>query len=137
MRRDCILIPLAATPLPAVRRCLLALLLPGVSCLQRTPVPVLGAASAFPSLRPPGARCFHRSAPRMVEGHSVHRVAAAHRQRLVGKSFKATSPNGRFTAGAAAIVRERSAPRARRLPRSGVCMRVCLRVRVHVLEVSA
>jgi formamidopyrimidine-DNA glycosylase len=39
----------------------------------------------------------------MVEGHSVHRVAAFHRQRLVGKAFAATSPNGRFTAGAAAI----------------------------------
>ena len=97
--------------LPAVRRCLLALFLPGVSCLQWTPGPlaVLGAARALPSLRPPGTRCFHRSAPRMVEGHSVHRVAVAHRQRLVGKSFKATSPNGRFAAGAAAIVRARSA----------------------------
>ena len=39
----------------------------------------------------------------MVEGHSVHRVAASHRQRLVGKKFACTSPNGRFTEGAAAI----------------------------------
>jgi endonuclease VIII len=39
----------------------------------------------------------------MVEGHSVHRVAARHRQWLVGKRFEATSPNGRFTTGAAAI----------------------------------
>jgi formamidopyrimidine-DNA glycosylase len=39
----------------------------------------------------------------MVEGHSVHRVAHAHRQRLCGKRFVATSPNGRFAAGAAAI----------------------------------
>jgi len=39
----------------------------------------------------------------MVEGHSVHRVATMHRQRLVGKSFHATSPNGRFTEGAKAI----------------------------------
>ena len=39
----------------------------------------------------------------MVEGHSVHRVATRHRQRLVGKIFRATSPNGRFTEGAAAI----------------------------------
>lgn len=39
----------------------------------------------------------------MVEGHSVHRVATLHRQRLVGKSFRATSPNGRFTDGARAI----------------------------------
>lgn len=30
----------------------------------------------------------------MVEGHGVHRVAAAHRRQLVGKRFKATSPNG-------------------------------------------
>lgn len=40
---------------------------------------------------------------RMVEGHSVHRVASLHRQRLVGKKFAAWSPNGRFTDGANAI----------------------------------
>ena len=39
----------------------------------------------------------------MVEGHSVHRVASLHRSRLVGKSFTAWSPNGRFTQGAASI----------------------------------
>jgi formamidopyrimidine-DNA glycosylase len=39
----------------------------------------------------------------MVEGHSVHRVASMHRKRLVGKSFSAWSPNGRFTEGANAI----------------------------------
>lgn len=39
----------------------------------------------------------------MVEGHSVHRVATMHRQRLVGKAFVATSPNGRFAEGAKAI----------------------------------
>eukprot|EP00288_Rhodomonas_lens_P001473 CAMPEP_0177730644 /NCGR_PEP_ID=MMETSP0484_2-20121128/22104_1 /TAXON_ID=354590 /ORGANISM="Rhodomonas lens, Strain RHODO" /LENGTH=493 /DNA_ID=CAMNT_0019243657 /DNA_START=443 /DNA_END=1924 /DNA_ORIENTATION=- len=39
----------------------------------------------------------------MVEGHSVHRVAASHTKRLVGKKFKASSPNGRFTDGATAI----------------------------------
>lgn len=39
----------------------------------------------------------------MVEGHSVHRVASFHRDRLVGKKFQATSPNGRFTEGAKAI----------------------------------
>lgn len=39
----------------------------------------------------------------MVEGHSVHRIAAAFRRRLVGKRFKASSPNGRFTEGAAKI----------------------------------
>ena len=39
----------------------------------------------------------------MVEGHSVHRVAALHRQRLVGKTFRAKSPNGRFVQGAKAI----------------------------------
>ena len=44
-----------------------------------------------------------RLARTMVEGHSVHRVATRHRQHLVGKCFRATSPNGRFTAGAAAI----------------------------------
>ena len=39
----------------------------------------------------------------MVEGHSVHRVAALHRQRLLGKKFTAWSPNGRFKEGAALI----------------------------------
>ena len=39
----------------------------------------------------------------MVEGHGTHRVAAAHRRELVGKKFKASSPNGRFAEGAAAI----------------------------------
>lgn len=39
----------------------------------------------------------------MVEGHSVHRVATLHRKRLVGKTFKAASPNGRFKAGAESI----------------------------------
>lgn len=38
-----------------------------------------------------------------MEGHSVHRVAALHRQRLVGKIFRAVSPNGRFKDGAKAI----------------------------------
>ncbi len=36
----------------------------------------------------------------MVEGHSVHRVASMHRNRLLGKKFKAWSPNGRFKEGA-------------------------------------
>ncbi len=36
---------------------------------------------------------------RMVEGHQCHRVGHAHRRLLLGKSFKATSPNGRFTEG--------------------------------------
>ncbi|PNW80067.1 hypothetical protein CHLRE_08g376500v5 [Chlamydomonas reinhardtii] len=39
----------------------------------------------------------------MVEGHQCHRVAAAHRKLLVGKSFQARSPNGRFKEGAALI----------------------------------
>lgn len=39
----------------------------------------------------------------MVEGHQCHRVAAAHRKLLVGHPWKATSPNGRFCDGAAAI----------------------------------
>lgn len=39
----------------------------------------------------------------MVEGHSVHRVAANHTEKLVGKKFIATSPNARFADGAAAI----------------------------------
>uniref|UniRef100_A0A7S2GFY0 DNA-(apurinic or apyrimidinic site) lyase n=1 Tax=Octactis speculum TaxID=3111310 RepID=A0A7S2GFY0_9STRA len=39
----------------------------------------------------------------MVEGHSVHRVASRHKLKLVGKKFQASSPNGRFADGAAAI----------------------------------
>ena len=39
----------------------------------------------------------------MVEGHSVHRVASLHRKKLCGRNLKASSPNGRFAAGAAAI----------------------------------
>mmetsp|Transcript_21451 Transcript_21451/g.44699 ORF Transcript_21451/g.44699 Transcript_21451/m.44699 type:complete len:439 (+) Transcript_21451:105-1421(+) len=39
----------------------------------------------------------------MVEGHSVHRVAHRHRTTLVGSSFKASSPNSRFSAGAGII----------------------------------
>jgi formamidopyrimidine-DNA glycosylase len=39
----------------------------------------------------------------MVEGHQCHRVAAAHRKMLLNRCFTATSPNGRFSAGAAAI----------------------------------
>ena len=39
----------------------------------------------------------------MVEGHSVHRIAASHTRRLAGKVFKASSPNGRFADGASQI----------------------------------
>lgn len=39
----------------------------------------------------------------MVEGHSCHRLAFQHRKRLVGRRFQASSPNGRFSDGAAAI----------------------------------
>ena len=39
----------------------------------------------------------------MVEGHQCHRLAIQHRAKLVGKAFKATSPNGRFVEGARAI----------------------------------
>ena len=39
----------------------------------------------------------------MVEGHQVHRTAASHRKLLVGKRFQASSPNGRLSAGAAAV----------------------------------
>lgn len=41
----------------------------------------------------------------MVEGHQCHRVAHFHRQKLIGKRFEASSPNGRFMDGAAAIHR--------------------------------
>lgn len=46
---------------------------------------------------------YHKSAPKMVEGHQCHRVAHFHRQKLVGKRFSASSPNGRFIDGARAI----------------------------------
>ncbi|KAG8466181.1 hypothetical protein KFE25_001937 [Diacronema lutheri] len=39
----------------------------------------------------------------MVEGHGVHRVAHALRSKLVGRTLNASSPNGRFADGAAAI----------------------------------
>ena len=39
----------------------------------------------------------------MVEGHSVHRIAVQHTRRLVGRRFRATSPNGRFAEGARLI----------------------------------
>ncbi|GAQ78620.1 putative DNA glycosylase [Klebsormidium nitens] len=39
----------------------------------------------------------------MVEGPGVHRVAIAHKKALLGKKFEASSPNGRFAEGAAAI----------------------------------
>ena len=40
---------------------------------------------------------------KMVEGHSVHRIASRFRSNLVGRKFAASSPNGRFVDGAAAI----------------------------------
>jgi formamidopyrimidine-DNA glycosylase len=39
----------------------------------------------------------------MVEGHSVHRIAARFRQTLVGRRVAASSPNGRFSEGSNAI----------------------------------
>lgn len=39
----------------------------------------------------------------IVEGHSVHRIASRFRTTLVGKTFTASSPNGRFAAGSSAI----------------------------------
>jgi len=41
----------------------------------------------------------------MVEGDGCHRVAAQHRKQLVGRKLAARSPNGRFKAGAQAIVK--------------------------------
>lgn len=54
--------------------------------------PFIGTSSA--------ARVIPRT---MVEGHQCHRVAHFHRETMVGKCFKATSPNGRFVDGAKAI----------------------------------
>ena len=39
----------------------------------------------------------------MVEGHSCHRIAISHGKRLVGRKFRAASPNGRFAEGAKLI----------------------------------
>lgn len=39
----------------------------------------------------------------MPEGHTVHRQAAEHAQRFVGHDVAVTSPQGRFTAGAAML----------------------------------
>lgn len=79
--------------------------------MPRALFPILAIAtslllSSFPvysyrTASPPAAAAKVRLT--MVEGHSVHRVASLHRKRLLGKRFSAVSPNGRFTAGAAAI----------------------------------
>ncbi len=39
----------------------------------------------------------------MPEGHTVHRLAARHRELFGGRRISATSPQGRFAAGAAAL----------------------------------
>ena len=39
----------------------------------------------------------------MVEGDNVHRMVKNQRKYIKGRRFKAVSPNGRFTDGAAAI----------------------------------
>lgn len=41
----------------------------------------------------------------MVEGDGCHRIAAQHRKQLVGRKLAARSPNGRFRAGAQAIIK--------------------------------
>jgi endonuclease VIII len=41
----------------------------------------------------------------MPEGHTIHRQAAEHAQRFVGKQVSVTSPQGRFVAGAALLDR--------------------------------
>src|SRR4051794_27301906 len=38
----------------------------------------------------------------MPEGHTLHRLARAHRRRFVGAPVEVSSPQGRFAAGAAA-----------------------------------
>jgi endonuclease-8 len=43
----------------------------------------------------------------MPEGHSVHRIAGEFRRHFVGKSITASSPQGRFAAGAALISGQR------------------------------
>jgi formamidopyrimidine-DNA glycosylase len=48
-------------------------------------------------------RAFSKTPTTMVEGHGCHRVAHFHRQQLLDRKFKASSPNGRFIDGAAAI----------------------------------
>ncbi|MDO9457641.1 DNA-formamidopyrimidine glycosylase family protein, partial [Nocardioides sp.] len=39
----------------------------------------------------------------MPEGHSIHRLARRHRQLLVGRAVRTSSPQGRFEVGAATI----------------------------------
>jgi formamidopyrimidine-DNA glycosylase len=43
----------------------------------------------------------------MPEGHSVHRIAGEFRRHFVGQSIIASSPQGRFAAGAALISGQR------------------------------
>lgn len=86
-------------------RCLLLLLLPLVlapllCCSTSTST---GGAFGFAPTPAPHHHRHRRRRPhtlRMVEGHGVARVAAAHRKLLLNHAFKATSPNGRFTEGA-------------------------------------
>mmetsp|Transcript_35570 Transcript_35570/g.82613 ORF Transcript_35570/g.82613 Transcript_35570/m.82613 type:complete len:502 (-) Transcript_35570:436-1941(-) len=58
---------------------------------------------ALVAFLPTGSSGLASAVPTMVEGHSVHRVASRFRQDLVGRRFRASSPNGRFAEGAAAI----------------------------------
>ena len=39
----------------------------------------------------------------MPEGHTVHRLAAAFRTQFIGQTLRASSPQGRFTEGAAVL----------------------------------
>lgn len=82
------------------QQCLILLLLPLLLLLGLAALSSGFRISTFNNPR-------HPRRLRMVEGHGVARVAAAHRRLLLGHAFKATSPNGRFTDGARLIDRRK------------------------------
>ena len=57
------------------------------------------------SLRAKKASILSTATKTMVEGDGCHRIAAEHRKSLVGRKLQAKSPNGRFKAGAQAIMK--------------------------------
>src|SRR4051812_13192415 len=60
-------------------------------------IPRSPSDSPVGELRVGGYRC------RVPEGHTIHRLAARHRELFAGRTVRVESPQGRFTAGAALI----------------------------------
>ena len=54
----------------------------------------------------------------MPEGHTIHRLAREHNRLLVGHPVRASSPQGRFAAGAALVPYRPAVTYARRVSTS-------------------